>query len=379
MLQAPVRLLYTLRPNIPAGVFAATAVSTIVFTATPFLVNGVADEFDIDVETVGIISTFQLAGFMIASWGAGRFFRPRRRMMLIAAIVGIVANLVSGLTPSFSMLLGARFVSGISLGLIAWISWAEVFGDAERVGDVAVIGPIVGTVASPIIAAVIDTSGTDWLFIGFAALYLWPLAFVRSTHLDAAKRPPRQRHRPTRAAAAILVALGLNTFGGSAVFVFAASIGADLVGLSPVLVSLAFSANALASIPSARFRGQRQLPGMWMGITGILAVLLASVTVAPVYWIALPLWGFSFWMAVPGAFSLLAERSHYPDERAGDAQAIMALGRVFGPLYGGLLYSISPTALGVGGGGIILIAAIAMLYIEWRIHPEVIGDLVGTE
>lgn len=378
MLQAPVRLLFALRLKLPAGVLVATAVSTVVFASTPFLVKGVAVDQGVSVSSVGVISTAQLGGFMLTSWGAGRVLRPRRRVMVIAVVLGMAANLVSGLTPWFSLMVGTRFVSGISLGLIAWIAWAEAFGDDEKVGDVAVIGPIVGTVSAPVIAAIIDTSGTDLLFFLLAALHVVPLAFIRETRLEAAARPARQRHRPTRAATAILICLGLTTFGGSAVFVYAAVIGQDDIGMAPLVVSLVFSANALAGVPSARFRGGRVLPGLWLGLTGVAAVSAASLHHQIVFWLALPTWGFAFWMGIPGAFSLLAERSKYPDERAGDAQAIMAAGRMIGPLAGGALYAVSPIALGAFGGGVMLLAGLGMVYVEWRIRPEVLGDLVGA-
>lgn len=377
MFQAPLRLLLTLRPKIPVGVLVATAVSTVVFAATPFLVKGVADDFDVAVGQVGLISTAQLAGFMLTSWGAGRFLRPRRRMMVIAVVLGIVVNLLSALTPWFSALLALRFVSGISLGLIAWIAWAEVFGDDDKTGDVAVIGPIVGTLASPVVAALIDQEGVDALFFMLSALHVVPLAFVGSTRFQAVQRPRHERHRPTRAAAAILVCLSLMTLGGSAVFVFAGVIGQDDVGLSALAVSLVFSANAIAGVPSARYRGPRRLPGFWMLVTAACAIALPIWHHPAVFWIALPMWGFAFWMATPGAFSLLAERSRYPSERAGDAQAVMAAGRVIGPLVGGAAYAVSPALLGVVGGGVMAVSALAMLYIEWRIHPEALGELVA--
>ncbi|NNE11419.1 MAG: MFS transporter [Ilumatobacter sp.] len=378
MFQTPVRVVQTLRPNVAAGVLAATAVSTVVFSATPFLVRGVAVDQDVSVATVGLISTAQLAGFSLTTWAAGRYLRARRRMLVIGVLLGIAANLASGWAPWFSFLIGARVVSGVSLGLIAWISWAEVFGDDEKVGDIAVIGPLVGTVGSPVIAAVIDRSGPDALFYGLAALHVLPLFFIRNTRLEASTRQRQARHRPTRAAAAILVALGMITCGGSAVFVFAGVIGQDDVGLSALAVSLVFSANALASVPSARYRGTRKLPGFWMAVTGAAAIVVGAVHHPAAFWIALPCWGFSFWMGTPGAFSLLAERSKYPAERAGDAQSIMAAGRVIGPLIGGAAYAISPELLGVVGGGIMVAAAVLMLYVEWRIHPEVLGELIGT-
>ena len=112
-----------------------------------------------------------------------------------------------------------------------------------------------------------------------------------------------------------------------------------------------------------------------MLVTASCAVTVGVIHHPVAFWIALPLWGFSFWMATPAAFALLAERSRYPSERAGDAQAVMAAGRVGGPLVGGAALAISPAVLGIIGGGIVAIAAAAMLYVEWRIHPEVLGTL----
>ena len=50
-------------------------------------------------------------------------------------------------------------------------------------------------------------------------------------------------------------------------------------------------------------------------------------------------------MGIPAAFALLASRSRFPEERAGDAQAVMALGRVFGPVLGGSFFAAGQTAV----------------------------------
>lgn len=378
MVQAPVRLLFAFRLRISLGVMVAVAISTVVFAATPFLVRGIAVDRGVDVSRVGTISTAQLSGFVLASWGAGRYLRPRRRMMVVSVLVGVASNLASALAPTFEVLVATRVASGISLGLIAWIAWAEAFGDDARVGDIAVIGPIVGTLSSPVLAMVIDRAGPDQLFVLLAVLNALPLLFVRGTRLQAVMRPRHQRHRPTRAAAAILACLGLATFGGSAMFVYASVIGRDVVGLGSLAVALAFSANALAGVPSAKYRGRRPLPGLWMVVTALAACALGTLDHPVVFWIAMPLWGFAFWMCIPGAFALLAERSRFPAERAGDAQAIMAAGRVVGPLLGGAAYALSPAALGVVAGGIMATAGIALVYVEWRMHPEVLGALLPT-
>ncbi len=67
-------------------------------------------------------------------------------------------------------------------------------------------------------------------------------------------------------------------------------------------------------------------------------------------------WGFAFWMGVPGVLTMLSERSLEPGERAGDAQALMAVGRSFAPLLGGLLVNAGAftTLAGLAGLGVML-------------------------
>jgi hypothetical protein len=42
------------------------------------------------------------------------------------------------------------------------------------------------------------------------------------------------------------------------------------------------------------------------------------------------------------------------------------------------LYARSASSLGLVAGGIMMAAGLVMIYVEWRIHPEVLGDLVGS-
>lgn len=379
MLQAPIRVIFNLRPRISPGIMIGLAVSTVVFSATPFLIPAIAGQRSIGVGLAGTISTAQLGGFVLATWGAGRVLRPRRRILVAAAVLGALAYLAAATAPSFTTLLAAHVLIGISLGLVSWISWAEVFGDRERVSDVAVIGPLIGTISSPLLALFVDRAGPDWLYVALAALSLTPLLVVRTTRLEAATRRHPPRHRPTRSAAIILVCLSLLTFGGSAVFVFAGAIGQEVDGMSPVVVSLAFSANALASIPTARWRGARPIPGAWMAITGLAAVAIGAVASPVVFWLAMIAWGAAFWMGIPGVFALLASRSRYPEERAGDAQAVMALGRVAGPLFGGAVVSAaSVTVLGLAAGGVMLLASATLLYVEFRTPPVLSAPAAGN-
>ncbi len=363
--QAPIRLLAAARPSVPAALLVAIASSTAVFAATPFLLPAVSDVYDVAISSAGWMSTAQLAGFVMASWVGGRFLRPVRSVFVVGTLIGVMANFGSAAAPTFEILTIMRFASGLSLGLAAWIAWQAAFGDTEKTGDVAVVGPIVGMVMSPLIAIVLESIGLRWLFVILAVITATPLLWTRQVPRTDRLRPHRTRHAPTRAARAILVALGSITLGGSSVFVYSAAIGKDLDGLSPLTVSLLFSGNALAGIPSARWTGRRGPAGIWFIATAMCALAIAASRSGVVFGAAIIGWGFVFFMGVPAAFNLLAERSSFPEERAGDAQAVMALGRVFGPIMGGtLLAAGSEVSLGFVAAGVMSFGGCLLLYVD---------------
>ena len=335
------------------------------FTATPFLLRPLAIEFGATVGAIGWISTAQLAGFVLASWAAGRFLRPVRWVFVALGLIGMISNLASALAPSLGVLAVTRFGSGLSLGLAAWFAWQDAFGDAEKTRDVAVVGPLIGVVLPPLITIFVDGIGHQWLFVVMAAISSSPLLFVRQVPRVDRLRPHRTRHAATRGAIAMLIALTLVTLAGSSVFVYAAAIGTNYNGWSPFVVSLFFSANAIVAIPAAKWRGRRGPAGMWFSLTAVLALIMPSVHVPVIYAAAVIIWGVFFFMGIPAAFALLASRSRFPEERAGDAQAMMALGRVFGPLIGGAFIAADQTTeMGIAAGSIMLCAGGLMLYVD---------------
>jgi len=344
----------------------------VVFISTPFLLAGIADQRGVSLGVVGWISTTQLLGFVAASWAAGRWLTPVRSVFIAGAVLGCLANLLSAVAPTLVALSGARLLSGLSLGMAAWFGWQAAFGDAEKVGDVAVIGPLVGVVTPPGISLLIETVGVDWLFVVLAAVTATPLLFARSVPQSLRRVERGTRNPPTRAAAAILVALTMVTLGGSSVFIYAAVIGTKLNGLDPVVVSLLFSANSVVAIPAAKWSRNRGPAGFWYLCTAAMAILMASVRNPWVFSFGVVTWGFVFFMATPAAFQLLASRSAFPAERAGDAQAVMALGRVFGPLMGGaLIASGSSVALGFCAAAVMATASVALLYVDRRTLPVI--------
>jgi len=102
-----------------------------------------------------------------------------------------------------------------------------------------------------------------------------------------------------------------------------------------------------------------------MALTGASAFFVATAFTSTLFVAALVCWGFFYWMAIPGVYSVLAGASTYPAERAGDAQAMMALGRVFGPIMGGtMLAAGSEVALGFASAAVMSFGGLLLLYVD---------------
>lgn len=361
-MHVPLRLLLLLRPSVSPGILLAVGFNTVVLGATPFLLDLVAEHYAQPLAFASLISVAQLGGFVIGSWGSGRWLRPRRRVFVAALAVAVATNLVSALLPGFAVLVALRFASGLSLGLITWFAWVQVFGEEKGMGDIAVMGPIAGIISAPLVAVFAVGGGPASVFALLGALAIVPLLFNRTS--GASHRVVRRsgRSRPVPAAAVILAALGVFSVGGSAVFQYSVVLGSDRAGLALETIALMFSANALASIPGAKWPLRRGRPGVWMAVTACCAIVMATAWNGVQFGGSMMVWGFAYWMAIPGVFSVLAERSAHPADRAGDAQAIMAGGRVVGPFVGGVVLDVlGPTALGLAGGGMMAAAGAAVI------------------
>ncbi|GJM37939.1 MAG: hypothetical protein DHS20C19_13060 [Acidimicrobiales bacterium] len=367
-MQAPLRLLRVARLGAAPGLLAATAVSTAVFAATPISLSSIADRFDVGAGTAGLFSAAQLGMFVVGSWTAGRFTAPSGRAFRLALLILAAANLASALSDTFALFVVLRGFAGLALGTLTWLAWSQVFGDEDRQGDIAVVGPITGVVVSPVFGLLLEAGDDRTIFALLAAASLVPLLWTPSFE-GANTVADAERSKAVPQALALVVALTLMTLGGSAVFVFGGVILIDEVGVGAGTLSLIYAANALASIPSARWRGRRPLAGLWIVLTGLCALALGFLTEPWMAWPVLIVWGFAFWAAIPGVFSLLAARSANPADRAGDAQAAMAAGRAAGPLVGGAVVSAwSFGGLGVVGAGIMMAGGAVALTVE-RLRP----------
>ena len=377
-MHVPYRLQNAFRVQAEIGIVAAMAVATATFVATPLVLSPLADDFDVSTGTVALFSAAQLGFFVVGSSLAGRLTDPSTRLFVLALVVLSAANLASAAAPALAVLIGLRSIAGLALGTLTWLAYSQVFGDADRTGDLTVVGPIAAVVAAPVFGVVIDTIGARAVFVVLAGLALLPLL-----------RPPEVRVPPVtastgrnpavRSALVVIAALALATLGGSAVFVFIGALGEQQYGMSALTISLVFSANAAASIPSARYRGRRPFAGGFYLVTAVCALLVGLLDEPAALWAILVVWGAAFWAATPGAYTVLAERSRYPSERAGDAQAAMAAGRAIGPLLGGVLVSAgSFETLSIVGSVMLAVAAVTIVAVEILV-PPLGADSPGTD
>lgn len=358
----PLRAIQAIRPQASPGVIAGAALVAAVFAATPFLLPDVSDRLDIPLGATGLLSTAQVASFAVASFLAGRFFRPRRRLHYGGVGLLAISCLASALVTSFGLLVVTRAFAGVGMGILTWIAWADATRFSRGIGEVAAVAPVTAAIASPGIAWLIEGGGYPWAFGALAILAAGTLAF----RVDFADLPRIGRTvSKSRSNRLLLFALLLLTVGGSAVFVFAAATGTGFVGISPVNVAWALSLNALAGVAGTRVKARPGTTGIWLLGAVIPALVLGNVTSPVIYFVAMVMWGFSFWVVVPAAFKMLAERSLVPSERIGDAQAIMAVGRVVGPVVGGLAIAGQMYGrLSVVGAMVMFVAAAIITGIE---------------
>ena len=362
-MQAPFRLLQTLRGTVEPGLLLATGVATSTFVATPLILPAVAVRFEIGTGMAGLFSAAQLGLFVVGSWGAPRLVEPSRRVFVASLVMLAAASGISIIAPAFSVFVASRALAGLALGVLTWLAYSQVFGDTERTGDIAVIGPLTGVLAAPLIGLALRAGDDRTVFSVLAALALVPLVSI--PNFSVSGTASKDRNKAVLQALVLIVALALVTFGGAGVFVFLGAAAVEQYGMDPFVVSLVFSANAAAGIPSARWRGARRYSGAWFVLPALFAAVLGFADQQPLYWVLVTTWGFCFWMAIPGIYNLLAERSRFPADRAGDAQAAMAAGRAFAPLAGGIVVGTGGfEALGLAGAAVMLVGAAVMLAVE---------------
>lgn len=327
----PIRSLYSIRPNAPMAVLAGVASVTLMFGATPFLIAEIADRFGVSEGVAGGISVVQVGAFALVNVVAPRIAAPSGRVLRWSAWAFLALNLLSVLAGAFWLLVIIRLFAGAAAGAITWIAWADAMREPRALTSVSAMGPVIAMVGAPLVS--VTATWGDRAIYGLLAAATIPAVLARlHTEGDLKRRRAVSRSRSNRV---LLASLFLLTFFGSSLFVYASVAARATLGLSAVATSWAYSLNAAAGLAGARLAARHRRPGWWLASAGP-AITLSIVGGHEVwFFLGMAWWGFAFWMGLPGVLQMLASRSLAADERAGDAQGLLALGRSVGPLLGG--------------------------------------------
>ena len=280
----------------------------------------------------GLYSTVQVGAFAFTTVIVPRFLQPSARVFRLALAGLVVANLASIVAPGYLALLGTRVVSGVAAGTITWLGWAAAMATRKSLSAMSAVGPVAALVAAPILGLLVSLG--DAAVFGAMAVAVLPVLFLRLPRFG--QRPTPRERSGSRSNRVLLGALFLLTSAGAGLFVYLTVIAVERLAMTPFEASLGFSLNAAAGFAGARLSGRHRRPGVWLATAGPAALI--SVFGGSVFWFyaGLAWWGFAFWMGLPGVLEMLAARSLRPDERAGDAQGLMAFGRSVGPGVGGV-------------------------------------------
>lgn len=370
----PVRLFFALRRHPDVGVLAAIVAVSVLFAATPFVIPAVAIDFDVTVGRSGLLSSAQVGGFALMAFAAGRLFRTDRKYLVAGSVAAFGLNVASAVAPTFEILFGLRVLAGAAAGLLVWLAWSNAMRTSGAMRNVAGAGPLTVFVSVPPLAWLASEFGTAGVYLTIAAVSLVP-AFLPAEFAGYLRK--RSRVSPSRSNVVLVLALGMVTLAGSALFVYGAAIGVA-TGLSAFVVSLGYSANALAGLVAAR-RPAADRPGsVWIFAMAVCVALVAFGDNPVLFLVGITMWGFCFWMATPTILRSVASWSLVPDERVGDAQSSMAVGRAVGPAIGAALVTgLSYEAAGVFAVAGLVVAGLVVLsvrlYRRGRAAPAAAG------
>ena len=359
-MQGPTRIYLSLRHHADAGLVAAVAASTLLFAATPFLLPEITSEYRVQLGVAGLVSTAQVGTFAVVVFIAGRTLRTRRSYLIFAAVIASAANLASTIAPTFTILVALRMVAGGAAGIMVWLGWAKAMRVGASLRNVAAAGPAAVFLGAPVIGWLVSSYGIDAVFV-FLAVAVLPAAVLPVEF--AGFRPKRTHAGVSRSNVVLVVALGFVTLAGSAMFVYTASLGQDM-GMGTTAISLTFSANALAGFIGAQLKGKGSA-APWVVAIAVCVATMGFVPGSVVFVVGLTLWGLAFWIATPRVMSSIADWSPAPEDRVGDAQSAMAVGRSIGPAIGGLvLVSGSFSILSMWSVGGLLLSATMIVFVD---------------
>ena len=309
-----------------------------------------------------LVSVYALGSVMAALPMTALTQRLPRRPLLLAAIAGfVVVNTLTALSSSYALILAARFLAGVSGGLL----WSLVAGYAARMVVPSLQGRAIAVamVGSPLALSLGVPAGTllgqqvgwRWAFALMSVLGVGLLAYARWAlpALPAAGAGQRASLAKVWRMRSALLVMVLYVLAHNVLYTYIEPLAVE-AGAGPWLdrLLLAFGVAAIAGIGIAGWGVDRHLRALvWAAVIGFIVPVLALLAwpgVASTLLLATILWGVAFG-AVPTLFqTALARRA---GAAADLAQSMLVTGWnlaiAAGGVAGGVLLQASgPSQLG---------------------------------
>jgi DHA1 family tetracycline resistance protein-like MFS transporter len=369
----------------------------IINPVVPFIVSSYVERANAALVVALLFTTYSLCQFLaVPTLGALSDRFGRRPVMLVSLFGSAVGYFLFGIGGALWVLFLGRIIDGLTGGNIATIYAyaADITESKDRtrffgvVGAMAglgfVVGPamggiiykLTGDVASPLyLSAVVVLLNTIWGY------FVMPESLTperRDTQINLARLNPfAQLVDVFRIVHLRLLLLGI--FLWTLAFAMLQSnlsyLTEDRLGWSPDGTNAMFFVVGLVSIITQGLLVRRLLPllgetrlalfGFGSQVLGFIIVVLVTVTgIAPLVFVAVTFVALGNGLITPSVTGLASQSVSVKEQGRvqGGNQAVQALGRVLGPLWGGWTYgSIGEAAPYVSGAALLGCGALAVL------------------
>lgn len=306
----------------------------------------------------------------------------RRRLMITALGIFVVANLLSFVLPGYELLLASRILMALGAGMVVVTALsiaAKIAPEGKQAGSLATV--IMGFTASLIIGVplgrmVAAAFGWKAVFIGIALLGIVAMLIISVT----IPRIQGDAHVPLRQQFSLLknpkVALGLSIsffwLGGySVAYTYLSPYLLQISGLQESLLSTALLAFGIASLVGSKLGGFSAdkkgvtftlLSGMTLHVIALILLSLAGHSAFAVFAILI-LWSFAAWSTGPAQqYNLVTIKPESSGVMLGLNQSMMQLSMAAGAGIGGVVVSgVSLSAVTWIGAVGVLVAMLALL------------------
>lgn len=371
------------RDSLPVSALLALALAGFITILTEALPAGllpqISSSLSVSTASAGQLVTLYALGSLLAAIPLTVATQNlRRRPLLLTAVLGfIIANTVTALSGDYLLTLAARFVAGVSAGLL----WALIAGYAARMVQpslkgraisLAMVGtPLALSIGIPLGTFISEIIGWRSCFMAISALSLLLMLWIVASVPDFAAQPATQR----LPLSGVLRLPGVRSvLAATLIFVLAHNI--IYTYIAPYLQSVGMAEHISTVL---LVFGMASLLGIWLvGITidrwlragALLSTLLFALAMVilqwgggspAMVWAAVVLWGLAFG-GVPSLFQTALAKT--ADGSADVAQSMLVTAWNIAIAGGG---AVGAAILSGFGPGLFSPTLIVLLAITWGV------------